>query len=120
MNILNAARVSGIRAAIRANVVVPRYRAYATPTATPVDFKPEPDPQLGDYPQLPDISKQYRDARGWEDPQMRQNFDETLHPDEEMFSMPGVPRQYPYSGLVTELGGLEENKARPESESEDE
>ena len=25
---------------------------------------------------------------------------------------PAVPRQYPYSGLVTELGGLEENKAR--------
>jgi NADH dehydrogenase (ubiquinone) 1 beta subcomplex subunit 8 len=25
---------------------------------------------------------------------------------------PAVPRQYPFSGLVTELGGLEENKAR--------
>ena len=23
---------------------------------------------------------------------------------------PAVPREYPYSGLVTELGGLEENK----------
>jgi len=25
---------------------------------------------------------------------------------------PAVPRRYPYSGLVKELGGLEENKAR--------
>ena len=25
-------------------------------------------------------------------------------------SRPSVPREYPYSGLVTELGGLEENK----------
>lgn len=25
---------------------------------------------------------------------------------------PTVPREYPYSGLVRELGGLEENKAR--------
>lgn len=25
---------------------------------------------------------------------------------------PAVPREYPYEGLVTELGGLEENKVR--------
>jgi len=25
---------------------------------------------------------------------------------------PAIPRQYPFSGLVKELGGLEENKAR--------
>lgn len=25
---------------------------------------------------------------------------------------PSVPREYPYGGLVTELGGLEENKVR--------
>ncbi|KAL5485824.1 hypothetical protein ACEPAI_6866 [Sanghuangporus weigelae] len=32
-----------------------------------------------------------------------------------------VPRQYPFDGLVNDLGGLEENKARPESlEGEDE
>lgn len=24
---------------------------------------------------------------------------------------PAVPREYPYNGLITELGGLEENKA---------
>ncbi|KII85042.1 hypothetical protein PLICRDRAFT_145690 [Plicaturopsis crispa FD-325 SS-3] len=33
---------------------------------------------------------------------------------------PAVPREYPFSGLVTELGSLEENKARPEDESEEE
>lgn len=26
---------------------------------------------------------------------------------------PAVPREYPHSGLVTELGGLEENKVSP-------
>jgi len=32
---------------------------------------------------------------------------------------PAVPREYPFSGLVTELGGLEENQAKPEDQSED-
>jgi len=31
---------------------------------------------------------------------------------------PTVPREYPFSGLVKELGGLEENKAREESEDD--
>ncbi|KAI0091191.1 hypothetical protein BDY19DRAFT_1067789 [Irpex rosettiformis] len=31
-----------------------------------------------------------------------------------------VPREYPYDGLITELGGLEENKARPETILDDE
>lgn len=30
-------------------------------------------------------------------------------------SRPSVPREYPYSGLETELGGLEENKVCPHS-----
>ncbi|KAG0706758.1 Ndufb8, NADH dehydrogenase 19kDa subunit [Suillus ampliporus] len=33
---------------------------------------------------------------------------------------PTVPREYPFSGLVRELGGLEENKAREETEEIDE
>ncbi|KZS94258.1 Ndufb8, NADH dehydrogenase 19kDa subunit [Sistotremastrum niveocremeum HHB9708] len=33
---------------------------------------------------------------------------------------PAVPRQYPYSGLVKELGGLQENKALEESSDEEE
>ncbi|KAF9048539.1 hypothetical protein BJ165DRAFT_1525983 [Panaeolus papilionaceus] len=32
---------------------------------------------------------------------------------------PAVRREYPYDGLVRELGGLEENKARPESAESD-
>ncbi|KAL0954510.1 hypothetical protein HGRIS_003477 [Hohenbuehelia grisea] len=32
--------------------------------------------------------------------------------------MPAVRREYPFSGLVTELGGLEENKARTEELTE--
>ncbi|KAF8312506.1 Ndufb8, NADH dehydrogenase 19kDa subunit [Clavulina sp. PMI_390] len=34
--------------------------------------------------------------------------------------MPAIRRQYPYSGLVRELGGIEENKAREESIEGDE
>ncbi|KAF8638270.1 hypothetical protein AX17_002292 [Amanita inopinata Kibby_2008] len=34
--------------------------------------------------------------------------------------MPAVRRQYPYDGLVTELGGLNENQARPESLEDEE
>ncbi|KAI0065312.1 Ndufb8, NADH dehydrogenase 19kDa subunit [Artomyces pyxidatus] len=33
---------------------------------------------------------------------------------------PSVPRQYPYDGLVVELGGLEENKSNVESLEDDE
>ncbi|KAF9506894.1 hypothetical protein BS47DRAFT_1352388, partial [Hydnum rufescens UP504] len=33
---------------------------------------------------------------------------------------PAVPRTYPFSGLVKELGGMEENKAREESTEEEE
>ncbi|KAG8213307.1 Ndufb8, NADH dehydrogenase 19kDa subunit, partial [Butyriboletus roseoflavus] len=33
---------------------------------------------------------------------------------------PTVPREYPFSGLVKELGGLEENKAREETEDDEE
>ncbi|KAI0342773.1 hypothetical protein BDW22DRAFT_1330354 [Trametopsis cervina] len=125
----------------------PAFRSYATP----VPFLSEPkDPQLGDYPALPYVSKQRRSARGWEDPQMRRNFGEPPHEREELLSMwgpdaphvaperaarnffiavaifttiglitkasvvdrPSVPRECPYSGLVTELGGLDENKVR--------
>ncbi|KAI0635967.1 hypothetical protein C8Q77DRAFT_1216482 [Trametes polyzona] len=32
--------------------------------------------------------------------------------------IPAVRREYPYGGLVSELGGLEENKARVENDSE--
>ncbi|KAI0250243.1 Ndufb8, NADH dehydrogenase 19kDa subunit [Lactifluus subvellereus] len=32
---------------------------------------------------------------------------------------PAVPRQYPFDGLVKELGGIEENKANVESSEED-
>ncbi|KAF8632284.1 hypothetical protein AX15_002020 [Amanita polypyramis BW_CC] len=115
------------------------------------------DPQLSDYPQLPWVSRQTLPPRGWQDEQMRRNFGETLHEQDEVLSMwgpdpaplppqdalkqlmfaalgfvgvgyiikehlvpdlPAVRRQYPFDGLVTELGGLAENKARPESVEE--
>ncbi|KAH9928286.1 uncharacterized protein B0H18DRAFT_953990 [Fomitopsis serialis] len=127
--------------------------------ATPVHYKEEHDPQLGDYPQLPWVSRQRLPARGWDDQQMRRNFGDPLHDRDEILSMwgldapvvppstalrhfiiafsgiaafgvfckyalvparPAVPREYPFSGLVTELGGLEDNKAREETGEEDE
>ncbi|KAF8737607.1 hypothetical protein AX14_012601 [Amanita brunnescens Koide BX004] len=117
----------------------------------------EPDTQLTDYPKLPWVSRQTLPPRGWQDEQMRRNFGETLHEQEEVLSMwgpdppplppqealkqlllaalgfatvgylikenvpemPAVRRQYPHDGLVVELGGVPENKARGlESEEE--
>ncbi|PCH42191.1 hypothetical protein WOLCODRAFT_137755 [Wolfiporia cocos MD-104 SS10] len=155
MNTITTTRAAGLRAVLRARRVAPTLRTYATP----VKHENEDDPQLGDYPHVPAISKQYRPARGWQDPQMRRNFGEPPHPYEEMLSMWGpdaphvppstalghftiawlaiagfgaftyynlvpqrlaVPREYPYDGLVVELGGLEENKAQVETVPDEE
>ncbi|GBE87986.1 Ndufb8, NADH dehydrogenase 19kDa subunit [Sparassis latifolia] len=147
------ARAAALRGATRPLCLSPRLRTYATPVAV----KRDEDPQLAGYPQLPYISRQLLPPKGWEDPQMRRNFGDTLHEEEEVLSMwgpdvsplppktalrqftiatlgfvtfgvvvnylvparPAVPREYPYSGLVKELGGLEENKANPEDESDE-
>jgi NADH dehydrogenase (ubiquinone) 1 beta subcomplex subunit 8 len=148
-------RVAGSRILTRATVL--SRRTYSTPT---VAGQQEVDPQLDGYPQLPNISRQYLPAKGWEDPQERRNFGDTLHEQEELYSMwapdiptvapptalrwfmmawsgfalfgvltyyaltpgrPGIQRDYPYGGLVTELGGLKENQARVfESSTEEE
>ncbi|EJD06451.1 uncharacterized protein FOMMEDRAFT_117264 [Fomitiporia mediterranea MF3/22] len=117
----------------------------------------EKDPQLGDYPQLPNISRGTLPPLGWWDNQMRRNFGDIPHEKDEMYSMWGpdpptleprtalfrfglgvamfggimlfayaatpelkaVRRQYPFDGLVKELGGVEQNKAIPESLEED-
>ncbi|KAF8513177.1 Ndufb8, NADH dehydrogenase 19kDa subunit, partial [Hysterangium stoloniferum] len=119
--------------------------------ATPVEYKrEEKDHQLGDYPQLPYISTQLRPAKGWWDLQMRRNYGEAIHEEDDALNMwtpdappavepsvalrqftlatlafigfgyvvyknvperPAIPREYPFNGLVKELGGLEENKA---------
>jgi len=131
-------------------------RRYATPT----EYKPEEkDPQLGDYPQLPWVSTQLRPAKGWWDVQMRRNFGEVIHEEDDALNMwspdapppvepskgllqftavsiaiaafayyvyhnvperSSIPREYPFSGLVKELGGIEANKADPESEMSEE
>ncbi|KAH8092635.1 hypothetical protein BXZ70DRAFT_898103 [Cristinia sonorae] len=143
-----AALVARRIAGRRATALKVASRSYATPVAT--HARAEEDPQLAGYPQLPDVSKQYRNPKAkWDDWQMRRNFGETLHEKEELYSMwgpdipvvppqtalrhftvavltfvtfgfvvryalvperPSIPREYPHSGLVTELGGLEENK----------
>ncbi|TDL25800.1 hypothetical protein BD410DRAFT_784825 [Rickenella mellea] len=155
---MNAALVARRLAAANS---LPRIAQQSRNYATPIPFQPqqtpsnEKDPQLGDYPDLPYVSKQLRPPSGWWDPQMRRNFGELPHEKEEILSMfapdvpplpprtalfqftlavlgfvgigylskslvperPAVPREYPFSGLVKELGGLEENKALPETEN---
>ncbi|KDQ57324.1 hypothetical protein JAAARDRAFT_178979 [Jaapia argillacea MUCL 33604] len=133
-----------------------RARSYTVP-ATYKNLHIE-DPQLDGYPRLPYVSRQYLPAKGWWDPQMRRNYGDILHEQEEVLSMwgPDIPlvappsslrqfivatigfatlgyvcylatppltavrREYPFSGLVQELGGIEENQARREDESEEE
>ena len=50
-------------------------RAYATPARVESSEK---DPQLGDYPQLPNVSRQNLPPTGWWDNQMRRNFGDTV------------------------------------------
>jgi hypothetical protein len=50
-------------------------RSYATPTT----YKPEPDPQLNGYPELPNVSKQRLPPTGWWDQQNRRDFGETVN-----------------------------------------
>ncbi|KAA1467639.1 hypothetical protein DENSPDRAFT_832745 [Dentipellis sp. KUC8613] len=131
-------------------------RAYSTPATL---RKVERDPQLDGYPQLPDVSRQTLPPKNnWWDWQMRRNFNDTMHEQEELYSMwgpdiphvkpsvalrhfsiavlgfvsfgflckyalvperPAVARDYPFDGLVKELGGLEENKSRVVASLED-
>lgn len=46
-------------------------RRYATPTK-------QPNPQLNGYPELPDVSAQYRPPLGWQDQLLRRNFGDTV------------------------------------------
>ena len=71
-----ALRTAGLQR--RALAVVVR-NAQRRRYATPVSYEAkEKDPQLGDYPQLPDVSRQYLPPTGWWDNQMRRNFGDTV------------------------------------------
>ncbi|KAJ6508030.1 hypothetical protein C8R47DRAFT_1209038 [Mycena vitilis] len=61
-------------------------RQYATPVK-------EENPLLNGYPELPDLSAQYRNPLGWDDKLLRRNFGDTVHHHEEVNSMwgPDVP-----------------------------
>lgn len=73
---MQALRVAARPAAgIRTARFVQSVRKYATPSTV---LKPSDDPQLAGYPELPYVSKQRRPALGWDDPQMRRNFGETV------------------------------------------
>ncbi|KAF8896459.1 hypothetical protein BD779DRAFT_1668241 [Infundibulicybe gibba] len=137
----------------RVTAISKRPATYARYYAT----RPEPDPQLNGYPELPFVSRQHLPANGWQDSLLRRNFGDTLHEQDEVLSMwgPDIPplpphkavlqftiavlgfvgagffiksitpdapatrREYPYSGLVTELGGLHENQARSQTSGEE-
>ncbi|KAF8206339.1 hypothetical protein K438DRAFT_1550420, partial [Mycena galopus ATCC 62051] len=53
----------------------------------------EPNPQYDGYPELPDVSHQYRAPLGWQDRLLRRNFGDTVHHYEEVNSMwgPDIP-----------------------------
>ncbi|KIL67527.1 hypothetical protein M378DRAFT_159340 [Amanita muscaria Koide BX008] len=154
MNSAIVRRVTGVQAIAGRHFVQPSRvsitaRAYSSPTE-------ERDPQLNGYPQLPWVSRQTLPPKGWQDEQMRRNFGDTLHEQDEVLSVwgpdpaplpiaearkqfilaalgfvgvgffikeyltpepPAVRRQYPFDGLVKELGGETENKARAEGET---
>jgi NADH dehydrogenase (ubiquinone) 1 beta subcomplex subunit 8 len=68
-----ARRAPGVLALTRASR--PLARTYATPVAY---HQQEVDPQLAGYPQLPYVNRQRLPAKGWDDPQMRRNFGDTV------------------------------------------
>ncbi|EJU04922.1 hypothetical protein DACRYDRAFT_20508 [Dacryopinax primogenitus] len=65
----------------------------------PVEFSQMPyDPQLGDYPQLPAVSRQWRQPGDqWWDKQDRRNFGEPVHEQDEVLTV-WAPDVYPVSG----------------------
>ncbi|THH12299.1 hypothetical protein EW146_g7747 [Bondarzewia mesenterica] len=153
--------MSGVRATLKARQQSlisssSSLRCYAVPATL---VKREADPQLNGYPQLPNVSRQTLPPKGWWDIQMRRNMGDTMHEEEELYSMwgpdapnippstalyhfsiavlgfvgfgflckyalvperPAIPREYPFDGLVKELGGLEANKQRTESLEDEE
>ncbi|KAJ6521982.1 hypothetical protein DFH09DRAFT_1078177 [Mycena vulgaris] len=79
-------------------------RAYAT-------HSKEPDPQLNGYPELPDVSAQYRSPLGWQDKLLRRNFGDTVHHHEELYSMwgpdiPVIPPQQALRQFLMAAGGI--------------
>ena len=74
--------MQALRVAARRGARAPVARLQTTAArtyATPVQYgKQEEDPQLAGYPVLPYVSKQRRSPFGWDDPQMRRNFGETV------------------------------------------
>ncbi|KAJ7126887.1 hypothetical protein C8R44DRAFT_979633 [Mycena epipterygia] len=79
-------------------------RAYATPSK-------EPNPQLNGYPDLPEVSAQYRSPLGWQDKLLRRNFGDTVHHHEEVNSMwgpdiPVIPPQQALRQFLMVAGGF--------------
>ncbi|KZT53239.1 hypothetical protein CALCODRAFT_416617, partial [Calocera cornea HHB12733] len=65
----------------------------------PIEFSQPPyDPQLGDYPILPAVSRQWRKPGDqWWDKQDRRNFGEPVHEQDEALTI-WAPDVYPISG----------------------
>ncbi|ESK94712.1 nadh dehydrogenase 1 beta subcomplex [Moniliophthora roreri MCA 2997] len=138
--------------------LVARRYASTGPAAFSKDLNTDPEP-LTEYPDVQAINRQYLPPLGWQDQQLRRNFGDSLHEQDELHSMwsPDIPvvepktalrhftlavlgftslflfiknygtpdphfvrRTYPYGGLVKELGGIEENKARVDEENSEE
>ncbi|KAJ7227288.1 hypothetical protein GGX14DRAFT_347254 [Mycena pura] len=61
----------------------------------------EPNPQYNGYPELPNVSAQYRSPHGWQDQLLRRNVGDTLHHYEEVNSMwgPDIPVIPPQQAL---------------------
>ncbi|KAJ1933186.1 hypothetical protein EC988_009203 [Linderina pennispora] len=57
----------------------------------------DPEPQIGDYPNLPQRFAEDRPQRGWWDRQMRRNFGEPILEQDEIFNM-WAPTRYASPG----------------------
>ncbi|CAK5268486.1 unnamed protein product [Mycena citricolor] len=75
--------------------------ARASRSALVRRYATEPHPQYNGYPELPDVSAQYRPPLGWQDRLLRRNFGDTIHHYEEVNSMwgPDIPVIPPQQAL---------------------
>ncbi|KAJ1958049.1 hypothetical protein GGI12_004840, partial [Dipsacomyces acuminosporus] len=91
MNRILVARGNGVisRQLLARSVVGARFQSSQFKKQYYVD----PEPQIGDYPNLPQKFAEERSQRGWWDRQMRRNFGEPIHEQDEILNM-WAPTQY--------------------------
>ncbi|KAJ2774670.1 hypothetical protein IWQ57_000715 [Coemansia nantahalensis] len=91
---MNRVFSASTRAAVRAQRTAPgQVAAVRFASRYKEQYYVDPEPQIGDYPNLPHKFAEDRPQRGWWDRQNRRNFGEPVHEQDEILNMM-APTQY--------------------------